>query len=102
MKMNRRQPLPKKSERQKDYDAEFEAIRPVILRRCKGICERCGEAPATHVHHKHRRGQGGTNHPLNLAGLCEDNLATGREGCHDWLHRHIAVAKKTGWITSHG
>lgn len=33
------------------HSAEWRGLRDKVLRRCKGVCEGCGVAPATEVHH---------------------------------------------------
>ncbi len=52
----------------------WKAKRALVLKRCGGVCEGCGVAPATEVHHRHY------DHLFNeflfeLLGLCHD--------CHD-------------------
>ena len=89
-RMNRRSAIPKVSERHKDYQAEIDALRPKILKRCKGMCERCGESPAVLLHHRHRRSQGGANTMQNLAALCDAD--------HRWVHSNVALAFEQGWL----
>ena len=89
-KMNRRQPMPKKSERQKDYAEEFQIARKAVMARCRGVCERCGEQPAVHVHHRLRRSQGGSNDIGNLAAL--------DDACHRAIHDNPKLSYEVGWL----
>lgn len=85
--------LPKMSERRKVYSAELAIAREAVLKRCRNLCERCGEQPATEVHHRQRRSQGGSNELSNLTGLCSAD--------HRWVHENPALAFETGWLV-HG
>ena len=98
----------RKTKKLRAYDAEFAAVRPVIMMRANGMCEALdwfnkaasnnprwadggalrglledgcgGEAPATHVHHRKYRSRGGSNRVVNLVALCEK--------CHRWCHAY--------------
>lgn len=91
----------KKSKRLKEYDAEFNRMKPIIMERARGMCEApkftfhfarkergllwnaCDGSkphPAVHVHHRKYRSRGGTNAESNLIALCND--------AHSWTHAH--------------
>ncbi|MGW1675973.1 hypothetical protein [Saccharopolyspora sp. NPDC002376] len=63
------------------------------------LCERCGCALGTNVHHRRPRGAGGskdlaTNLPSNLLLLC----GSGTTGCHGWIESHRSIAYRNGWL----
>lgn len=63
------------------------------------LCERCGRAPGSNIHHRRPRGAGGskdpaTNVPSNLLLLC----GSGTTGCHGQIESHRAEAKANGWL----
>lgn len=63
------------------------------------LCERCGRAPGTNLHHRRPRGAGGskdpaTNLPSNLLWLC----GSGTTGCHGWIESNRAAAIEHGWL----
>ncbi len=63
--------------------------------RSGGMCERCGQAPGQHVHHRQPRGAGGTrletaNLPSNLLHLCRP--------CHEHVESHRQNAYAYGWL----
>lgn len=60
------------------YNLALEELKPLVEARAGYICERCGAAPIDHIHHKLRRGQGGTNMMSNLLALCSR--------CHRLVH----------------
>lgn len=52
-----------------------------VLRRSKGICERCTKRPGTDLHHRVTRARGGPDDAFNLVHLCSE--------CHHvWAHGH--------------
>ena len=52
---------------------EWLAKRRDVLKRCRNVCERCGQDEATHIHHKSYKHFG--NEPLeDLLGVCEENV----------------------------
>lgn len=66
----------------KEYDAylqspEWAVKRETILSRCRRVCEMCGSAPATDVHHLTYE-RVGAEMESDLLGLCR--------GCHDTIH----------------
>ncbi len=95
---------PRKSKRLRKYEAEFEAMRPLVKARSGGLCEVPGwtlgcewtgamnlattqwaahsdhHPVATHIHHRRYRTRGGTNSLDNLLHVCI--------GCHDWIHQN--------------
>ena len=63
------------------------------------LCERCGSALGTNIHHRRPRGAGGrsdpaTNLPSNLLLLC----GSGTTGCHGWIESHRTVGHRHGWL----
>lgn len=63
--------------------------RPVVHARSGGMCERCGAARATDVHHRQLR-RHGDHKPANLVDLCRT--------CHNWAHGHPKDAQALGFI----
>lgn len=66
------------------------ANRAMVERRSGGICESCGAAPATDVHHRQYLSRGGTHDVHNLIDLCggASGLAGGNHsGCHGRAHK---------------
>jgi 5-methylcytosine-specific restriction endonuclease McrA len=52
--------------------------RALALRRCHGVCESCGEAPATQVHHTAYPEDFGDEPLWDLRGVCRR--------CHELIH----------------
>lgn len=63
--------------------------RPVVGERSGGMCERCGAARASDVHHRKLR-RFGDHLAANLLHLCH--------ACHMWVHANIAASQVAGWI----
>lgn len=63
--------------------------RPVVEKRSAGMCERCGAARATDMHHRKLR-RHGDHSPANLVHLCRT--------CHNWVHGNVEEALLTGFI----
>lgn len=73
-----------------------------VIERSGGACEICGRR-ATNIHHRKRRGMGGTrkqeiNWPSNLLALC----GSGMTGCHGKIESNITHAIEHGWIIPQG
>lgn len=66
--------------------------RRLVEVRSDGICEGCGTAPATDIHHRKYRSRGGTHRLENLIHLCG---AGNTSGCHG--RAHSADGDDTGW-----
>ena len=64
-------------------------VRILARERSEGVCERCGCARATHLHHRERRGKG--NHTI-------ENAFDTCERCHDYIHAHVTESRREGWI----
>lgn len=60
-----------------------------VRERSSGICEICGAARATEVHHRKNRSQGGTWRPANLLHVCRV--------CHQWVTEHPTAAVAAGF-----
>lgn len=73
--------------------AEWHRTRLWVFNRAQDRCEvrvdGCWKR-ATQAHHIHRRSQGGTDQPENLAAVCE--------ACHTHIHANVAWAKEQGWL----
>lgn len=65
--------------------------------RSGGVCEVCGAARATNLHHRLARGMGGTKAAIHgpdwLLHLC----GTGTTGCHGYIESHPEVSYARGW-----
>ena len=73
------------------------AVRALIEARSGGLCEACGRARATQVHHrlyKSRGGRGDVANGLHVCGL------GGADGCH--LIAHTAAGEARGWSVRSG
>lgn len=70
------------------------AGRSIVYARSQGRCEVCTR-PAHSVHHRVKRGQGGTWDPTNLLHVCGD----GTRYCHGWVEANPAHAVALGlWV----
>ena len=76
----------RKEEFQREFDERhqlatsgerWQRLRVKIFARCKGVCEGCGDVPATVVHHRHYK-RLGKELLFDLVGLCRS--------CHDVVH----------------
>lgn len=72
------------------------ANRRMVEERSKGICEGCGKAPATEIHHRRYKSRGGRHEVSNLIHLCGWGNHT---GCHGVAHKG---AERIGWSVSSG
>lgn len=68
--------------------------RAIVSERSGGLCERCGLRPATNVHHRKNRSQGGTWSPDNLLHLD----GSGTTGCHGWIGANVKLSYDHGWL----
>ena len=67
------------------------AIKKAVEKRSAGICEGCGTAEATEIHHRKYRSRGGLDNLGNLLHLCGWGNHT---GCHGRAH---SDAPPQGW-----
>ena len=58
-----------------------------------GSCERCARWSVLTLHHRMKRGQGGTWSPANCVMVCGD----GTRGCHGWIEGHPDAAAEEGF-----
>lgn len=65
------------------------AARPIVRERSRGVCERCGQARATDMHHRKLR-RHGDHAPANLVHLCR--------ACHAAVHAKPEAAAAAGFI----
>ena len=66
--------------------------RRIVMERCGGICEGCGQKPATELHHRKYRSRGGGHEVSNLIYLCGWGNHTGDHGV-----AHSAEGHELGW-----
>ena len=66
------------------------SARRAVAARSGGVCEACGAAAASHVHHRKLRSQGGDNSPENLLHCCH--------GCHQQIHLNPERAYELGLL----
>lgn len=65
------------------------AVRRLAVKRSGGVCERCGEEPASELHH--RKSRRCRDHRIcNALHLCA--------WCHDWIDDNPKAARLSGWI----
>jgi hypothetical protein len=72
--------------------------RRIVRERSEGLCERCGVAYATNVHHRKNRSQGGRWDPANCLHLC----GSGTTGCHGYITSTPVQARAGGWTVRSG
>lgn len=74
-------------------------VRAVVKERANGMCERCGQHPGGHVHHRDPRGMGGSSRPeLNRP----SNLLYLNPLCHDWVENNRLAAIGAGLLIPPG
>lgn len=61
--------------------------------RSGGMCEKCGQAPATNWHHRKNKSQGGRDNLANALALC----GSGTTGCHGYVTVEREDAFDKGW-----
>jgi hypothetical protein len=92
----------KPSKRNRDYEAELDAITPELFDRSKGRCEvgipGVCRGKAESRHHRLDRGQGGPNLIDNLLHLC----GSGTTGCHGYIEHHRKESYRKGWLLKMG
>lgn len=74
-----------------------ESVRRAVEARSGGVCEGCGVAAATEMHHRLYRSRGGAHTVENLLHLCGWGNHT---GCHGVAH--TKVGEVTGWSIRSG
>lgn len=80
--------------------------RQMVLARCEGRCESCGQTLTSggySLHHRRPRQMGGdksaeANAPSNLVALC----GSGVTGCHGFYENNRALAVDRGWLVQRG
>ncbi len=72
--------------------------RNIVAERCGGMCEVCGVARATNVHHRRGRGMGGTRRAIHtpawLLAVCGQGNTS---GCHRRIESNRPEAERNGW-----
>lgn len=72
--------------------------RAIVLDRSGGMCEVCGAAPASNVHHRRGRGMGGTRRAIHspawLLAVCGMGNTS---GCHGRIEGDRVEAERNGW-----
>lgn len=70
----------------------------IVLDRAGGMCEVCGAAPASNVHHRRGRGMGGTRRAIHspawLLAVCGMGNTS---GCHGRIEGDRTEAEANGW-----
>jgi hypothetical protein len=74
------------------------ADRLLVLARSNGVCEVCGQARATNVHHRMPRGMGGTNRPIESPAWLLHVCGSGTTGCHGRIESDRTRAQAAGWL----
>lgn len=78
--------------------AVTERDRAIVLDRSGGMCEVCGAARATNVHHRRGRGMGGTRRAIHspawLLAVCGQGNTS---GCHGRIEGDRTAAEANGW-----
>lgn len=73
--------------------------RATVLDRSGGMCEVCGSARATNVHHRRARGMGGTRRAIHspawLLAVCGQGNTS---GCHGRIESSRTAALDAGWL----
>lgn len=73
------------------------AIRALIDVRSEGMCEACGRARATQVHHRLYLSRGGRGNAANGLAVCG---LGGADGCH--IEAHTLKGELRGWSIRSG
>lgn len=68
----------------------------MVKERSGGVCEGCGQRPATQIHHRKFRARGGGHQVSNLLHLCGSGNAA---GCHGLAH---SAYPPLGWTIPSG
>ena len=79
-------------------------VRELVAKRSGGVCEGCGQARATDMHHRRFKSRGGKDTPSNLLHLCGGmyGLPGGNHsGCHGIAHSGRQGALR-GWAVPSG
>jgi len=74
---------------------DWPTARKAALARDEGLCRRCSR-PASHVHHRLRKGMGGELDENVKYGLA--NLVSLCAECHRHIHDHPAESYEAGWL----
>lgn len=90
------------AQRRRRAEADLRTARRIVYQRDGGRCARCAlsvHGIPSSVHHRRRRGMGGTHDPRshdprNLVLVC----GTGTTGCHGWIESHRGDAYVHGWL----
>lgn len=71
-------------------------VRPIIWRRCAGLCEYCGVAlgdfECFEAHHRKLRSRGGGDGP--------ENIVATHPPCHDRIHARPESSQENGFMVS--
>jgi hypothetical protein len=85
----RRTPLAAK---RKARTSDETSARRLVAARSQGVCEACGQRPASEWAHRVGKAQGGPWSADNGLHLC------GPDGCHLWCHHNPEAARALGWM----
>jgi 5-methylcytosine-specific restriction protein A len=92
---------PVKSRKPETWSPKQRKDRDLVRARSGGLCELCGAAAGTNIHHRRPRKMGGsrrpdTNLPQNLLHLC----GSATEGCHGLIEGNRGHAYSNGWLVA--
>jgi hypothetical protein len=68
-----------------------------VEQRSGGVCELCGCAPASNIHHRRARGMGGTRRAVHTASWLLHLCGSGTTGCHGYIEAHPTISYGKGW-----
>lgn len=78
-------------------------VRDLIVERSRGVCEGCGAAPVSEIHHRQYKSRGGKDTVSNGLALCgaPGGLPGGNAaGCHGMAHTR--AGEELGWSVRSG
>lgn len=71
-----------------------------VAERSFGLCEGCGHARASQMHHRKYRSRGGLDEVANLLHLCAGVVGGNVDGCHG--RAHTQEGEDDGWSLPSG
>lgn len=75
-----------------------DAVKAVLVLRCSGRCEICGEATGLDPHHRRSRGMGGVHGEAEEVSLELSNFLAICRLCHDRIDAEPEFARRRGWL----
>jgi len=77
------------------------AARRLIVARSGGVCEGCGVAPASQIHHRLFKSRLGFGNPANGLHVCVGAVGGNIDGCHGTAHAGY-IGESLGWSIRSG